>query len=166
MSDDAGELETDGGVAVDRGGNGRAPHFGDRIESWACDVFGMEYVDETAHDSLLEDGTPVQIKGAQLWVGNGYRNGEPQRCRGRIKLWEGDHETLVDEGGLYLIVVYTVNSDGINVLASDWFEPEDVADVVGGDWYSEGDPRERSKGLVYRTTWPAFFPDLEGVFEE
>lgn len=151
--------------------NGNAPTYGDLVEEWACTVFGLDYHDETYYDAVTTQGVDVQIKGCKQWVGNGYyADGTERRCRGRFKFFEGDHDTLAEEGGVYLLIVYEDDGDdeddeSIDPVAYGFFTPDAVEEVVDGDWYSEGDRRERKKGLVYRTTWNSFF-DPEVVDDE
>lgn len=138
--------------------NGNAPQYGEMVEEWACDALFLSYEDETHYDAENHNGRLVQIKGARHWVNNGYnRQGEQARCRGRFKFFEGDHERLKEDDGIYLLVVYEKDGGGgINVVEAAYYTPEKVGEIIDGDWYSEGDIREASKGLVYRTTWSSF----------
>lgn len=143
--------------------NGNAPKYGDLVEDWACDALYLDYVDETHYDAVTLDGVRVQIKGAMRWVDNGTsRTGGQARCRGRFKFYEGDHEALVEDDGIYLLVVYEDDDDGIDVKRCGYATPEKVEEVVDGGWYSENDRRERSKGLIYRTTWNSFLEVDDG----
>lgn len=142
--------------------NGHAPSYGDLVEEWACDNLFLERESETHYDAVMANGTRVQIKGAMRWVKNGHQpNGERRRCRGRFKLWENDHEALTEDDGLYLLVVYEDDDGDIEPVTAAFFTPEQIEETVEGDWYSEGDPRERSKGMIYRTVWTSFFEQEE-----
>lgn len=140
--------------------NGDAPHWGEAAELWACDYFGYEHADEKHYD-VLNDCERIQIKACRKWVKNGIDSrGNQTRCRGRFKFWEGDHDELVGDDGRYLLIVYEKDEDkpfGIEVCAHEHFDPDEVREEINGDWYSENDIREASKGQVYRTTWPSFF---------
>jgi len=140
--------------------NGDAPHWGEAGEAWACDHYDYEYVDESYYD-VLDGDEKIQVKACCRWVKNGYDSqGNQTRCRGRFKFWSVDHMELAEDDGRYLLIVYERNEDaefGIDVVAHDHFDPEEVREVINGEWYSENDIRESSKGDIYRKTWPAFF---------
>ena len=152
--------------ATETAANGNAPTWGDLVEDWVGDAFGLEYVDESYYDFLDDDGTKVETKGAQVWINNGYRNGKQQRTRGRFKFWSGSHDELVAEDGDYILVVYEEDDDGdINVLAVQRVKAATVTEFVGGCWYDvRSNPRVASKGDPYRLSWSKVFPlsEVEG----
>lgn len=140
--------------------NGDCHEWGEAVEMWVCGKFGFEYVDETHHDALSEGGAPIQIKGCRMWVSNG----PDKRCRGRAKFWQEDHRYLQQEDGLYLLVVYEqadAEEYNIDVQKAQLFTAEQIDALIQDGWYTENDPREAEKGLVYRTTWADYFDPEE-----
>lgn len=71
------------------------------VERWAADTFGWERTDGAHHDLIKSDGTPVEAKGCCRWLSSG-----DGRERGRFRLWSESHDELVQDGGVYLFVVY------------------------------------------------------------
>lgn len=147
--------------------NGNAPHFGDLVQDWACDRFDMEFHDKSHYDALRPDGTKVEVRGAQVWIQNGYCNGDPTRTRGRFKFWSASHDDLAADDGVYLLIVYETveNDDGedeINVLAFRWVNPATITEVVGDCWYDvRSNPRTATKGDPYRLSWSHIFQNGE-----
>lgn len=81
----------------------------DRCEVLAADQFGLERVDEvmcdayaTADTPSMAEGTPVEVKSTQVWIGNGA--GHPRR--GRFTIHAESHEELREADGWYALVVY------------------------------------------------------------
>lgn len=145
--------------------NGNAPTLGDLVEAWVTQEFDYEHADEDFFDHLGPSGTKIQVKGTQKWIKNGYKGGDQQWTRGRFKLWEGDHEKLAEEGGLYLLIIYEEvedadeDEDDINVLAWELVEPPEVDDAVD-EWWTVDNIRCSTKGDVQRIRWPTFIdPD-------
>lgn len=84
---------------------------------------------------LLEDGTPVEIKGAQRRLNGGQR--------GRYYIRQRQHERLVAEGASYLFAVYDPRSR--DVLAMLVVPASIVDHVLPEGWTSVGGDR-REKG--------------------
>lgn len=118
--------------------NGEAPSYGDAVEQWVTDNLGHEYVDDGYHDHThCETGEPIQTKGTQPFIKNGFERGEQQFCRGRFRLWEEDHEELIENDGRYLFVLYRDYEAEIVVVEHVLIDPEDVEEMVGGsiEWH-------------------------------
>lgn len=137
--------------------NGDAPTLGDLVEEWACERFDMEYVDEPHYDAL-DDDTKVEVKGAQVWIQNGYKNGKPMRTRGRWKFWKASHADLIADDGDYLLVVYEEDDGDITALAHQRVKAATITEYVGDCWYDvRSNPRTASKGNPYRLSWAKVF---------
>jgi hypothetical protein len=140
--------------------NGSAPDYGDMVEQWACRQFGWEHADETWYDHRgTEVGRPMQTKGAMVGFLNGTQNGKQLYNRGRFRLWEDDHESLVENDGAYLFVVYREDEGNIDVEAWKILSPADVEDAV--DWYDGQRSSVRSKGRSTRLGWYKIFDEDE-----
>jgi len=134
--------------------HGNAAEYGERIEEWAAEYYGLDLVDGTHIDARGEGGEPVQIKGCQRWVSNG----PDERVRGRWRVWSGTLIYLLDEG-MYLLVVYDDESE-FSVEASRWVEPELLGEYCAGKWYGGHRP---SKGDSAKLRWNELIPEVNDV---
>jgi hypothetical protein len=145
--------------------NGEAPTLGDLVEQWADNRFPWDYHDEWYYDFEGLRDKPIQVKGTQPWIKNGYDDrGNRKYCRGRFKFWRGDHSKLDDHDGVYLLVIYDEvhGGDAIRVVAWKIIGTSALEDAVGGDWWDvNSNGRTASKGDIYRTSWATFFDDSE-----
>lgn len=145
--------------------NGNAPTYGTLVENWAEGRFpAWEYVDESWHDFETPRGTCVEVKATQPWVSNGHdSNGNPSRARGRFKLWSEEHQSLKDDDGVYLYVLYEETDDGgIDVLEWRILDTEQTEVATGSEWYEvTTNPRASSKGDVKRIRWPCIIAPEE-----
>jgi len=99
--------------------------------------------------------TKVQIKGARLKV----KAGDGGRA-GLFRLWENDHEILVDEDAKYLFLGYDPSRPD-PVRCVRWMDAADLSDVAPGDdvtWY---DAEHSTKdGRPTSLNVKRVFPDL------
>lgn len=76
--------------------------------------------------SVLEDGTPVEIKSAQRRLNSGQR--------GRFYIRQRQHERLVEESAAYLFAVYDPRDRSVLTMLAI---PASIVDeVLPGDWTS------------------------------
>lgn len=142
--------------------NGGAPTLGESIEDWVTERFGYEHTDEQWYDHVGDHGTKIQVKGTQRWIRDGYYdNGNPRRRRGRFRLWEFDHQKLVQNGGVYLLILYEETRHGIKVNHWQFVKPGRVGDILPGDWHDIDNVRTNSKGRSQRVRWNLLFDEDE-----
>lgn len=135
--------------------NGCAPLLGDCVEAWAVDRLDLELFDKSWFDHRDKNAIPIQTKGTQPWIRNGHHpDGTRSYTRGRWRLWEHDHQNLVENDGDYLWVLYTEDIDDaeptahINVV---WYKREPAAGITHLlDW---NDTRRGDKGRSCRLPW-------------
>jgi len=136
--------------------NGNAPTLGDLVEKWATERFPFEYADEDFFDHIGQSGTKIQVKGAKAWIKNGYNNGNQSYTRGRWKFYEGDHEQLVENDGVYLLIVYDADDpddlDDLDILAWKIVGPDVVEEAID-EWWDTTDIRCSAKGQTRRLSW-------------
>lgn len=137
--------------------NGNAPSIGDTIEDWVTERFGYEHADETYYDHVGRTyGRKIQVKGTQKWIQNGYdKQGDPNRTRGRWRLWENDHAKLKAVDGVYLLILYEEPdaTDDIEVTHWEFVSPEQLEESLPGDWHDVNNFRADSKGRSHRLNW-------------
>ncbi|MFB6071123.1 MAG: SWIM zinc finger family protein [Halanaeroarchaeum sp.] len=160
-------LRADGGAvatATTSPTNGRAPDYGDRVEAAVCRRLDLHPVDGEAHDArTTEDtpgdlpvGTPIQIKGAQDKIRNGYDDqGNQTYTSGRLTLWSEPLIDLLIDDGRYVVVTYDEDAEPADpgfITRLRVLRPEQIGDVAEGSWYDRGD--RPSKGDVAKVSWP------------
>lgn len=95
---------------------------------------------------VLEDGTPVEIKGARVEISNGPGS----VVSGRWFIKRAAHDRLLEAGGAYLLVVYDPALDG--EIVSRAIVPATVVDgLLEGRW-SDVDA-DRSEDVVAKLSW-------------
>jgi len=95
---------------------------------------------------LVETGTPVEIKAAQVRLTSGER--------GRWYLRREQHRKLLEAGGAYALVIYDprpghpirasllVPASIVDELVSSWIKPDGRADYAQIAWSNAIDPEE------------------------
>ncbi|OAQ53310.1 hypothetical protein HTG_07470 [Natrinema mahii] len=94
---------------------------------------------------LVEPGVPVEIKGCQIETSNGDRS-----TRGRFYVKRAAHDRLLEEGGMYLFVVY-LPRPGLPQIARAIVPATLVDELLSGRWYEVGG--ERSESEVAKLAW-------------
>ena len=141
--------------------NGQAPTMGELVEEWMEDRFPIRLVDSKYYDArlttdtgLAREGAPVQIKGTQERVKNGYdRNGNQKYTSGRLTAWRNELLELLADGGVYLIGLYHPDRDPKSedfVTRSRWIRPEDFGEELEDHWTNG---HRESKGQKGRVPW-------------
>lgn len=133
-------------------GNGHS-----RVNAYAakwCEIaaghrFRLDLADENVCDAYatadtpgVAEGTPVEVKGCMVWIGNG----PGERMHGRFT-FSSTHERLVEAGGMYAFVVYELVDNVvvarrlglIPASAVDTLLPDD-ADYPKLGWHHVFDP--------------------------
>lgn len=161
-SSDSRRALTDGGaVAATSSTNGKAPTYGDHVEVAVAKRFDLELIDAPFYDARatnetpkLKFGTPVQIKGTQSKIRNGYdANGNQKYTAGRLTFWREELLHLLEDDGRYVVAVYDDDRqagekgflDGIRALT-----PKEVGEVAGDSWHPAHRP---SKGERAKVNW-------------
>ena len=118
--DDVPRTIADGGAVASPRTNGAAPTHGDKVEVAIGDRFDLELIDAPFYDARatedtpgpVDSGTPIQIKGAQEKIRNGYDPNENQKyTAGRLTLWREELLHLLMDGGRYLVATYADEHD-------------------------------------------------------
>lgn len=156
-----GFIDYDGLVPVPET-DGEVDALGLAIEEFACEYYGYVHDRSPHYDAIGTDDTPVQIKGAGWRIKNGRRpSGSQKYTHGRFRLYECDHEYLLEHDGKYAFVVYERTSYGLVPL----YARELPADAVGSfvldddDWYSADGSVPKREGGAHRVAWPRVFPN-------
>ncbi|MDZ7850055.1 MAG: hypothetical protein U5K70_04315 [Halodesulfurarchaeum sp.] len=118
----------------------------------------------TTDTGLAREGAPVQIKGSQERVRNGYdRNGNQEYTTGRLTAWRNELLELLADGGVYLIGLYHPDRDPRSedfVTRTRWITPEDFGGVLEGHWTEGHRPSKGEKGRVRWTAVLGGDPDV------
>jgi|GEM_PF-3046424 len=155
---------TDGGVSATHPHsqtNGGAPTYGDDVEIAVAERFHLELIDAPFYDARatgdtpkLEAGTPIQIKGTQEKIRNGYdQHGNQQYTSGRLTFWREELLDLLADDGRYIVSVYQEDRDP---AASNFLThiraltPEQVGEAAAGGWHAAHRP---VKGERAKVTW-------------
>lgn len=157
----------DGGAVATPAQNGQAPTYGDDVEIAVAERYDLELIDAAFYDAratettpTLEAGTPIQIKGAQEKIRNGYdRNGNQKYTTGRLTLWREELLHLLMDGGRYVVATYADEHDPdsdefltrIRVLS-----PKQIDEAVQSNTGEESpwhDAHRPSKGERAKLAW-------------
>lgn len=103
---------------------------------------------------VVESNTEVEIKGCQQWVSNGSG-----RRRGRWYIKRDAHEKLLEENGVYILVVYVPGSD--DAIVEIIVVPAAVlGEFLAGSWCETS--ADWGDASVAKLTWSNLF-DPESV---
>lgn len=171
---DARRPVTDGGVSARSASsetNGGAPTFGDDVETAIAERFSLQLIDAPFYDARatadtpkLEAGTPIQIKGTQEKIRNGYGpKGNQAYTAGRLTFWREELLELLADDGRYVVTVYdgSKNSDVSGFISHlRALTPEQVGTAADGSWHPAHRP---SKGDRAKVTWTKIMGDNPDV---
>lgn len=126
---------------------------GEAIERWMAAEYHMVLDDNTHFDAYLGD-RPVQVKGAQRRIKNG-RDGQRQKyTSGRFRLYEMDHEWLLEHDGLYAFCVYDEEDGDLHVMRTAIMSASEVHKVLDDNpWYSLDSLERKTEGSATRVRW-------------
>ena len=116
-------------------------NIGQQIEHHLADALGFERVDANAFDLRGTSGTRIQVKGAM-------RRLRCEKRRGRLTFWEDPLRELLENGGVYLIVVY--DPDPLTVHYLEGRSPPEIQTLLEGRWERVD---HRNKGRRARRPW-------------
>jgi len=145
----------------DRTGFG-SPEHGAVIELLMADHFGFDWEDGRVADARDSDGIPIQIKACQVE----HSNGGDRTTPGRWDAWRETLLHLLDENGMYLLVIYDgdVAPEDMtmdDIVAWKFLVAEEFGSLIDDDaWHDHNRP---SKGQRARVSWIHVFDRDEVV---
>lgn len=100
---------------------------------------------------LVDEGVPVEIKGAQRRISNGANT-----CRGRYYIKRRAHDQLAEAGGVYAFVVYDPRSRlGDDPILATVFVPARTVNEFVTAWSPVAG--DRSEQAVAKVPWSRVF---------
>ena len=113
---------------------GRVGRYGNLVEKWAARNYPIE-LDYPMFRGLKFDGTTTD--GRICDVKGSMANG----VRPTFKFWKDQHDALAADSGIYILVWYEAQADGVTILYSRSVEARSLRIE---NWTNPGDTHHRS----------------------
>lgn len=139
--------------------------IGHAVERWVCERLGYEHERAPHYDARGPGGRPVQVKAAAWRVQNGtQRDGSQRYATGRFRLYESDHDFLLEQDGEYVFVVYEWHRLGLIPLYLRRL-PADAVDafLLDAECWHETAGVPKRQGRDVRVAWTDVFPNGVGI---